>query len=344
MADQCRIPRGLWTAMERVGLAPVDVLRRAHLPFGLHTNACATITTQQYFTLFKTIEAMSEDPAIGILLIRELDPASLPPAMLSPFYAFDYRDALMRVARFVRLCRPEQFSFVESDGEFTIRSEWLYATVPEPAIIADVCFASLLELGRRGTGSTLFPGRVDLVRPEPYGEAHRIYFGRSVRFSASRNALILKSTDLDRRFSSYNPELLGILTPILTNSLGKIDARRSIREEVKFVLKRTLASGRPGITRVARDLGISERTLQRRITEEGTSFRALLLEARQELGHELLSDPFTGVEEVAYLLGFRDAKSFYRAFRDQEGMTPSQWRRARQIRELEADAYQYVDG
>ena len=88
-----------------------------------------------------------------------------------------------------------------------------------------------------------------------------------------------------------------------------------------------MASGRPDVGAVAHELGLSERTLQRRITAEGTTFRALLTEARQELGSQLLSDPSIDIEEVAFLLGYQDTNSFYRAFREWENMTPGQWRR-----------------
>ncbi|WP_348632074.1 helix-turn-helix domain-containing protein [Mesorhizobium sp. M2E.F.Ca.ET.219.01.1.1] len=71
---------------------------------------------------------------------------------------------------------------------------------------------------------------------------------------------------------------------------------------------------------------MSERTLQRRITEQGTSFRELLINARQELGRQLLSDPTADIDEVACLLGYQDASSFYRAFREWEGTTPNRWR------------------
>ena len=75
---------------------------------------------------------------------------------------------------------------------------------------------------------------------------------------------------------------------------------------------------------------MSERTLQRRITDEGATFRALLVEARQELGRRLLSDAAIGIDEVAYLLGYQDTSSFYRSFREWEGMTPNHWRSLRE--------------
>ncbi len=71
---------------------------------------------------------------------------------------------------------------------------------------------------------------------------------------------------------------------------------------------------------------MSGRTLQRRITEEGETFRHLLAQARHELGCRLLTDPATDINEVACLLGYQDTTSFYRAFREWEGMSPNRWR------------------
>jgi AraC-like DNA-binding protein len=79
---------------------------------------------------------------------------------------------------------------------------------------------------------------------------------------------------------------------------------------------------------VARELGLSDRTLQRRIVEDGTTFRQLLLESRQELAREYLNRPEIDVAEVAYLPGYEDSNSFYRAFRTWEGTTPAQLRSA----------------
>ena len=74
---------------------------------------------------------------------------------------------------------------------------------------------------------------------------------------------------------------------------------------------------------VARDLGISERTRQRRVTDDGSTIRTLLAEARQELGRLLLADPAMEIDEIACLLGYQDTSSFYRGVRQWEGVTPS---------------------
>ncbi|MDN7892036.1 AraC family transcriptional regulator ligand-binding domain-containing protein [Burkholderia cepacia] len=326
MADRCKIPRAFWRSMAHAGLAPAAVLCQARLPATLHLNPQALVSTDQYFALWKAIGQLAPEPGLGIALVTGSEAATHPPFIVAAFHARDYRDGLERVARFKRLCTPEQLHIVEEGGECILASAWPYATEPEPAVATDVTFAMLLELGRRGTGQHVTPRRVEFVRTGPRDEVYRAYFGCPIRYGASRNALVLKSTDLGRPFPGHNPELLDMLTPALTAALGEIDARSPIREQVKVVLKRCLASGRSELSGVARDLGMSERTLQRRITDEGTTFRDLLAEARQELWRRLLADPAAGIDEVSCLLGYQDTSSFYRAFRDWEGITPNRWR------------------
>lgn len=325
-ADRCKVPPAFWQTIEHLGLPPAAVLRQARLPGTLHIGGQALVTTTQYFALWRALEELSGDPALGIRLIEAADTAAYPPSVLIAFHARDYRDGLSRIARFKRLCSPEQLHFAETDGGFAITTEWLYTAESEPGIATDVAFASFLELGRRGTGRHLTPLRVDFTRPDPKTGDHAAWFGCEIRWGAPRNALILNREDLDRPFPGHNPELLEILTPALAAALGELQTRSSIGEQVKVVLKRSLASGRPELADVARDLGLSERTLQRRITEEGKTFRDLLVEARQELGRRLLADPTAEIEEVACLLGYQDTSSFYRAFRDWEGVTPNRWR------------------
>ena len=122
---------------------------------------------------------------------------------------------------------------------------------------------------------------MEFARPGPKSDVQEAYFGCTIRYGARRNALVLKSAELDRPFPGHNPELLEMLTPALASALRDLQADSSISEQVKVVLRRNLASGRPELSDVAQHLGMSERTLHRRITDEGNTFRELLMEARQ---------------------------------------------------------------
>jgi len=324
--DKCKIPQAFWRAVGRARIPPAALLRQAKLPATLHLSDDAWVTTAQYFALWRALEELTGDPAIGLTLTVETDTSVHPPATMSAFFARDFRDGLVRLARFKRLCTPEELTLVEKGREAQVVAEWVHAVELEPDVAADVTFAAILELGRRGTGRHIVPIRVEMTRAGPLSQAHRDYFAARVIFNSSRNVLVLDVADLNRPFAGHNPELLAILTPALSSALKEIDAQSSLPEQVKIVLKRRLASGKPELADVADALEFSERTLQRRIAEAGTSFRHLLEASRQELGRDMLASDVNGTEEIAYLLGCQDTSSFYRAFREWEGVTPSQWR------------------
>ena len=326
LADRCKVPPLFWRTVTRAGLRPERLLRHARLPATLHLNEQAIVTTTQFFALWKAIEQLLPEPGLGIRLVEALDTAAHPPSVLIAFHARNYRDALVRLARFKRLSSPEQLVCNEEKRECRITAMWPHATGPTPAIAVDVTFATLIELGRRGTGQRIVPSHVELTRPRLESDVHRRYFGCPIRLGAPSDALVLKFADLKIPFAGHNPEILDLLTPALAAALEELRVHDSTGEQVKTVLKRNLAIGRAELAHVARNLRLSERTLQRRITEEGTTFRSLLAEARRELGRQLLFARDMSINEVAYLLGYQDANAFHRAFRKWEGVSPARWR------------------
>jgi len=113
----------------------------------------------------------------------------------------------------------------------------------------------------------------------------------------------------------------------MTAALQEIGAPAGFREQVIGLLKRALADGRPTLQHLAQELLQSERTLQRRLAAEGTTFSELLNEARRQVGFHLLAGTSLELKEVAYLLGYEDANSYFRAFRQWEKISPGEWRR-----------------
>jgi len=325
VSDRFKVPNAFWLGVEKIGLTAVGVLGQARLPATIHGKD-NIVTTAQYFALWRAVGELSSDPASGLRLGSQVEIGTLPPSSLAAYYARDYRDALTRLARHKRLCSPEEMRLTYSKDQCTIELIWLHASEEDPPpMLTDAAFASFVELGRHGTQRPLRPRGVELKRSSERTGVHATHFDCPVEFRARRNALLLSSVDLDRPFVSYNAELLEMLHPQLEKA-GKRDEEASVSAQVKWILKRLIAGNRPDIVTVARELGLSGRTLQRRIDEEGASFRLLVSEARQELVRQYLSQPSMEISEVAYLLGFEDSNSFYRAFRTWEGTTPAHWR------------------
>ena len=324
--DKGRFPSTLWRALRGAGLEPAQILRAAGLPSTLHLDASATFSTAQLFAVWKAVESLADDPGVSLRLVKATDLSGHQPAYIAALYAADFRDSIRRMERFKRMGSCEVFRTEETAGLWSIVKEWPFATTPEPAVSIDLSFIFLLELGRRGAGRRITPARVEYCRAGPIAPELEDYYGAPVLLGAAHNAMIFHIDDLAAPFPGHSPEFLELVTPGLAAAFAEVQDSDEIGERVKAVLKRSLASGRPEIAHVARELGMSERTLQRRITGEATTFRTLLSDARRELSQQLLGDPAIQIDEVTYLLGYQDTTSFYRAFRDWAGVSPGEWR------------------
>jgi len=95
---------------------------------------------------------------------------------------------------------------------------------------------------------------------------------------------------------------------------------------VKDALQRSLAGKRPTLQDVAQELGLGARTLQRRLADGGISFQQLVEDTRRELARHYLKQSKVELNEAAFLLGFEDVNSFFRAFQGWEGTSPGEWR------------------
>lgn len=327
-ADQVKIPQAIWIGLTALGIRPAEALRQARLPAALVAKGSA-LSTEQFFGLWQAIGQLTADPAAGIKLVTGIDPSQLPPSLIAAYHARDLRDALARVARFKHLCSPELLHVTEDGDTCVVEPEWVHADREVPELLVDATFGALVELARKGTRTELRPVRVELKRGGGKSEAQRKFYGCPVRFRSTGNRLVFRREDLDLSFASYNAELVEMLTPQLELASKVPSPKATASEQVRRLLRQFLSAGRPEIEAVAKDLGMSGRTLQRRIEEEGSTFRDLLSQARRELAQEYLGDPTLDLKEIVYLLGYEDAPSFYRAFRHWEGTTPALWRSRR---------------
>lgn len=331
LPDKMKIPSTLWEGLKRTGLDRAEVVRRANLPLSVVKDD-APITTVQFFAVWHAIEAVSAVPTIGLRIASVLEGAVMPLAFVAAYHARDFRDALQRVARFKRLCAPEDVLLTESGERGELCINWPHAgAAVAPSSLVDATMASFVELGRSGTGEHLTPLKVELRRPVVSRPELERYFGCQVIFNAKVNRITFRQEDLDKRFATYNKDLLDVLAPELDRRLESHEASESVAEQTRWVLRRRLTAGRPDIRSVATELAMSERSLQRRLTDEGFSFQTLVSETRHQMALEHLADASLTLIEVAYLLGYEDQNSFFRAFRQWEAKTPSEWRTANAV-------------
>jgi len=329
MTDRFRVSGTLAKRLGELGLPPAAVLRQAGLPAGLFDQSKIWMTTGEMFGLYRAIHHLSGDPGIGLKLGSEQRIERYDPIAIAALYTRSFRDALGRMARYKRLTCPEEIRIDDRGTESAVQFVWLLADQPEPASLIDVCFAWVVSIGRRGLGRHVHPKRVEFRRPASNREIYENHFACPVQFGAEQNMLLFRGEDLDQPFLTHNPDLLDLVAPQLEAELKEQLAQKSLKEQVKGILKKLLAGQRPRLEHVAAELRISTRTLQRRLLAERLTFQNLMEEARRELARHYLLKSSLEMDQTAYLLGYEDPNSFFRAFHRWEGTSPGEWRLAR---------------
>ena len=324
--NRFRVSGSLERRLRDVGLSPGAVLAQAGLPLGLFNGEKILLTTEEFFALYRGIADASRDPAVGLKLGTENRVELYDPIKIAALSTRSLRSAIERLSRYKQLTCPEKIDLVERGRECAVRFRWLLAEQDEPGVLVDVCFAWIASIAERGADRRVRPKRVEFQRPEAFRSIYEKHFECPVNFNADRNALVFSRADADVPFLTYNPDLLAAIAPQLEAELTQQMAAKGLREQVKGILKGLIAGQRPGIQDVARELRMSARTLQRRLAEDGATFQLLTEEARRELAHHYLLHSSLELNETAYLLGYEDANSFFRAFHKWEGTSPGQWK------------------
>ncbi|GAB5480576.1 MAG: AraC family transcriptional regulator [Parasphingorhabdus sp.] len=325
MQDRVKCGGEFWNAAEAIGLKRSEILREAKLPFGIASHD-ATMTTDQMFALWRAVETLG-GPDAAFDLGSAMVAGALPPNFVMLFHAKNLGDAINRMARYKALSAPEVFELNTGINEFSISISFPCAKTPIPDGVIDSSFLFFVNTARTCTETHVTPKRIEL--PRKHSQKIEKWFDCPIRWNAQSGRLVFSLSDLDLPFTQYNRELLDMLDTVLDGQLSEQSKTNgSYTEQVRWYLHRRLSSGRPNLASIAEDMAVSERSLQRHLRQEGHSFQTILSETRHQVAKEYLAQPSLELSEIAYLLGYEDQGSFFRAFQKWEGQTPSDWREA----------------
>lgn len=198
--------------------------------------------------------------------------------------------------------------------------------VPRHAV--EFSLASYLVFGRRATGERIVPRAVRFRHGRPRDvSAHDRLFGVSVSFGQACSEIELDPAVLRLPIRDADPAMSRLMERYAEGWLARLGVESSLVDQVRRHVHAELGHGVPGAAAIARLLGVSERSLSRRLRAEGRSYPEIVDAVRHELALVYLRNRSLKLTEVAFLLGFSEISAFYRAFRRWTGMTPAQHRR-----------------
>ena len=326
MLKRFRVPGRLALKLKELGVSVPAVLRNAGLPRDLFEQKRVLVSTDELFALWRGIEQVSSDPLIGIKLGVETKTERFHPMAIAALSTENLVTATEHLARYKKLTAPEEILHKLSKEEFSVSFRWLLAVDAEPHVLTDYCFSWVVSSARVGTGTQVNPLRVEYVQQRSNLRLLERSLGCKAVGGASRNTIVFRASDATAPFVTRNAELLDLLAPQFEEQLRQYKDEDSFVELVRGAIQDRLTGQRPSIDVVSQALHMSPRTLQRRLQESGSNFQRVLDEARHLMARYYLSNSVLELNEAAYLLGFEDPNSFGRAFRNWEGMPPSDWR------------------
>ena len=280
-----------------------------------------------YYNLLETI-AEHEKPDIGFHLrvSQSISCADFGAVGLAWKSAPDLRRSFQRMDRYSRLFNTAStFKLVEESGRYM----WTH-TRTEPDRLGmhlsnEGALATYVSLCREATGPENKPRAVQF-RHQACGsqKALEAYFRCPVTFGADIDAIILPEERLDRPNLVGDESIWKFLSSHIEETLP--DEEIPFQRQIVLQIADMLSDGVPQLTDVASTLGMSARTLQRRLADQGVTFQMLVTEARLQLAQSLMGEMNYSLAEVAFLTGFSEQSAFNRAFKRWFGKTPGAFR------------------
>lgn len=272
---------------------------------------------------------LSGDAAFGLHAAESTPPGAYGALEYATMSSSSLVDALRRAVRYYgALGSLGDPTIVQRGGLVRIGLRSRGELSPEAARhFVEHFFGLLVTRGRLLTGGRMKLLRATFVHAKPASTTeHARIFGAPIEFGARANELIAERHDLALPLRSANPELLEPLERAAATMLER--RAEDVVVRTRAVVPEVLRGGEPGLAAVARRLGVSARTLQRRLGEQGTSFASIVDDVRRELARREVALGKRSFGEIAFLLGFSQASAFDRAFRRWTGSTPSAYRRS----------------
>ena len=286
------------------------------------------LPVSQFIEFYQLAQKLTENPDLGLYVGRLTYFLGLNLQLYMTTICRNLKEYLNVIPSTINLRGDLGRVIIRPEGDF-IRLEWhpLNASIAGIRCLTDEMLASsaLIVGSICSLPVAVQRAQFSYVRPEQTGALEHS-FCTDLSFDNPVSCLYFRRECLRYPLASLDYDL-GMefkATPrSLFDSEGALDP---FMRDMKATMARTLPTGRLSIDSLSGDLGISRRTLQRRLTSRDSSFKLLLQNLREELSLRYLTDPRLGITEIAFLLGYSDQASFSNAFRSWRACSPSEYR------------------
>jgi AraC-like DNA-binding protein len=324
--------------MDSWGFDVDEFLRAAQVDRAALTDLNAFVPLIGYVSALEAAAERRREPRLGLKLAAAIGPEALGPMGFAFINAQSLAGALDGLQRYIRTIQDCTRQEVVRDGD---RVHLIYK-IEDDRIAprrqdAEFSIGLIHQIMRGYAGSRYKPFKVHFEH-EPCGavKSYDEYFGCPVYFGQSSNLIALRAETLQVFSPTVNTALLRLLNAQLDQALQTRSDMGSPSARVRGLLTDEVVESMASATEVARMLGVSVSTMNRRLAVEGVTFSDLLAQKRRQLAERLLTCSELPIAEIAARVGYGENATFTRSFYRWTGMSPRAFRRSRAASRLPA--------
>ena len=279
----------------------------------------ARISPAQFCVAWAELIRLTGNPRIALAMADATPPGAFGIVEYVCRSAPTIGEALRQWVRYLNLLDDAVEVALVTEGDRACLRVTRESEAPAPAS-HELCFALVAKQAKQLSAQ---PFRITAVELSHRGDPamYRAWFDAPVTFGAEHTQLVMPAAVLEAPLVSSDPALLQILTRAAEELAKRAPVPPTLAAQVGRVLAESLRSGEATIGHVAKRFGMTERSLQRRLKDEGVSFNTVREDVRKQLARRYLDDKLA-IAEISFLLGFSEPSAFFRAFKRWTGMTP----------------------
>ncbi len=287
------------------------------------------VSLEQFVEVLEAAARALEDPMLGLRLGLAMDPCEFGVlgfvAMNSPTYA----EMVANLGRYLQIHQTQSEIATQRAGD-----RWAITyRVPDPRLAdryqdGECTVGIFVAAIRLLTGDQGSASEVHLRRGRPANTTdYEALIAAPVHFGRPLDAVLVSDAVMATEIVGADADLLPVLEAHARDLIERLPGDDPLLAELRRAIADSLPTGAPRLQAAARPLGMSERTLQRRLDERGLSFQQVVEEIRECLAREYVPRRDLSLTEVAFLLGYSELSAFGRAFRRWTGKTPRAFRK-----------------
>jgi AraC-like DNA-binding protein len=306
--------RNIVDALDGLGLNGMDLARRAGINPALFGVVESGVLVKEIVKLWELAAAESGDSTIGLRAAQGFRPSSMDATGYAMMSSPTLMAALERAVRYLgALTSASSARLIRTDAGHCLEINLMTGIIDVQRQNHEFALFGTLKFLRWIAGQDLVPTRVEFMHPKPSDTT--IYvdaFGIPPIFNSTHLALSFSEDDVARVLITANAQLEPVHDQAAEQRMAQLGTARNTLM-VRQLVVQSLPDGEPTRDNVAGKMGISSRTLQRRLQEEGQTFHEILDDVRHNLASRYLGNEKISLSDVANLLGFSDQSSFTRA-------------------------------